>query len=98
MSSPDRQPDPAPHDEGRVLTSKIPSETPTASPAVDTVLWTAATHRPLEEVAAIVDLLQQPGAVPDAADGALRAAADGQPAGDQQAGHGHHRRQQRCRV
>lgn len=42
---------------------------------IRTLLWTAATYRPLEEVAALVALLKSTGAVSSPADEALRAAA-----------------------
>ncbi|WP_255305834.1 hypothetical protein [Streptomyces sp. Wb2n-11] len=46
---------------------------------IRTLLWTAATHRPLDEVAALVSLLHQTGAVPSPGDEALRAAAVARP-------------------
>ncbi|MFG3494003.1 hypothetical protein [Streptomyces sp. NPDC047928] len=46
---------------------------------IRTLLWTAATHRPLEEVAALVTLLKQTKAVHNPGDEALRAAAVARP-------------------
>lgn len=46
---------------------------------IRTLLWTAATYRPLDEVAALVSLLHRTGAVPSPADEALRAAAVARP-------------------
>ncbi|GGX14294.1 hypothetical protein [Streptomyces chryseus] len=51
-----------------------PSEEP-----IRTLLWTAATCRPLEEVAALVSLLRHTGEVPSPGDEALRAAAVARP-------------------
>lgn len=44
-----------------------------------TLLWTAATTRPLDEVASLVRLLKETGEVPSPGDEALRAAAVGRP-------------------
>jgi hypothetical protein len=44
-----------------------------------TLLWTAATYRPLDEVAALVRLLKQTGSLPNSGDEALRAAAVARP-------------------
>jgi hypothetical protein len=44
-----------------------------------TLLWTAATYRPLEEVAALVRLLKRTGSLPNSGDEALRAAAVARP-------------------
>ncbi|MFE9396376.1 hypothetical protein [Streptomyces flavidovirens] len=46
---------------------------------IRTLLWTAATCRPLEEVAALVSLLKRTGEVPSPGDEALRAAAVARP-------------------
>ncbi|MCP3820009.1 hypothetical protein NLX86_18495 [Streptomyces sp. A3M-1-3] len=46
---------------------------------IRTLLWTAATHRPIEEVAALVTLLRQTGEIPSPGDEALRAAAVARP-------------------
>ncbi|MFF2523172.1 hypothetical protein [Streptomyces liangshanensis] len=46
---------------------------------IRTLLWTAATARPLEEVAALVSLLRRTGEVPSPGDEALRAAAVARP-------------------
>lgn len=46
---------------------------------IRTLLWTAATIRPLDEVAALVSLLRRTGEVPSPADEALRAAAVARP-------------------
>ncbi len=46
---------------------------------IRTLLWTAATYRPLDEVAALVSLLNRTGAVPSPGDEALRAAAVARP-------------------
>ncbi|MBP0458039.1 hypothetical protein [Streptomyces montanisoli] len=46
---------------------------------IRTLLWTAATIRPLDEVAALVALLRRTGEVPSPADEALRAAAVARP-------------------
>ncbi|MYV56703.1 hypothetical protein GT042_30180, partial [Streptomyces sp. SID3212] len=46
---------------------------------IRTLLWTAATERPLEEVAALVSLLRRTGEVPSPGDEALRAAAVARP-------------------
>ncbi|MGW0551230.1 hypothetical protein [Streptomyces altiplanensis] len=46
---------------------------------IRTLLWTAATYRPLDEVAALVSLLHRTGAVPSPGDEALRAAAVARP-------------------
>ncbi|WP_405791828.1 hypothetical protein [Streptomyces sp. NBC_01506] len=46
---------------------------------IRTLLWTAATHRPLEEVAALVMLLKRTGEVPNPGDEALRVAAVARP-------------------
>ncbi|MFI5757276.1 hypothetical protein [Streptomyces sp. NPDC051569] len=46
---------------------------------IRTLLWTAATIRPLEEVAALVSLLKRTGEVPSPGDEALRAAAVSRP-------------------
>ncbi|MET9554353.1 hypothetical protein [Streptomyces sp. NPDC006645] len=46
---------------------------------IRTLLWTAATYRPLEEVAALVMLLKRTGEVPNPGDEALRVAAVARP-------------------
>lgn len=46
---------------------------------IRTLLWTAATYRPLEEVAALVMLLKHTGEVPNPGDEALRVAAVARP-------------------
>ncbi|WP_424214976.1 hypothetical protein ACN20G_24555 [Streptomyces sp. BI20] len=59
----------------RVLNPDIPEH----PAAVETLLWTAATTRPLEEVADLVGLLKRTGALPEATETALRAAAVARP-------------------
>ncbi|MFJ9030125.1 hypothetical protein ACIRQP_16690 [Streptomyces sp. NPDC102274] len=49
--------------------------TPSDVAPIRTLLWTAATARPLDEVAALVSLLKRTGEVPNPGDEALRAAA-----------------------
>ncbi|MFJ9211989.1 hypothetical protein [Streptomyces sp. NPDC102264] len=49
--------------------------TPSDDAPIRTLLWTAATARPLDEVAALVSLLKRTGEVPNPGDEALRAAA-----------------------
>ncbi|MET9800932.1 hypothetical protein [Streptomyces sp. NPDC006368] len=51
----------------------------TADEPIRTLLWTAATYRPLEEVAALVSLLKGTTEVPNPGDEALRAAAVARP-------------------
>lgn len=46
---------------------------------IRTLLWTAATYRPLEEVVALVNLLNRTGEVPNPGDETLRAAAVARP-------------------
>ncbi|MEU6485732.1 hypothetical protein [Streptomyces sp. NPDC046887] len=46
---------------------------------IRTIIWTAATYRPLEEVAALVTMLKRTGAVSNPGDEALRAAAVARP-------------------
>ncbi|MEW2548547.1 hypothetical protein AB0910_22720 [Streptomyces sp. NPDC047002] len=55
-----------------------PDEEETQEP-IRTLLWTAATIRPLDEVAALVSLLRRTGEVPSPADEALKAAAVARP-------------------
>lgn len=57
---------------------ETPARDPGAEP-IRTLLWTAATIRPLEEVAALVSLLKRTGEVPSPGDEALRAAAVSRP-------------------
>ncbi|MFJ4922918.1 hypothetical protein [Streptomyces sp. NPDC088725] len=56
----------------------VPPVEPGAEP-IRTLLWTAATHRPLDEVVALVGLLKRTGVLPNSADEALRAAAVARP-------------------
>lgn len=57
---------------------QVPLVEPGAEP-IRTLLWTAATYRPLEEVAALVSLLKRTGVYPDSGNEALRAAAVARP-------------------
>ncbi|MFV0131223.1 hypothetical protein ACLGI4_26540 [Streptomyces sp. HMX112] len=59
----------------------LPGDPPpeTNDETIRTLLWTAATHRPLEEVAALVTLLKRTNAVRNPGDEALRAAAVARP-------------------
>ncbi|MFJ2647354.1 hypothetical protein ACIO1C_11570 [Streptomyces sp. NPDC087420] len=64
------------------LTGLTDTETLSMEPGqepIRTLLWTAATARPLEEVAALVSLLRRTGEVPSPGDEALRAAAVARP-------------------
>ncbi|WP_234442235.1 hypothetical protein [Streptomyces sp. NRRL S-1448] len=56
----------------------IPPLTPEKNSA-RTILWEAVTHRPLEEVAALVELLRRSGDVPNPGDEALRLAVVSRP-------------------
>ncbi|GAA4792768.1 hypothetical protein GCM10023329_51070 [Streptomyces sanyensis] len=64
--------------EGAAQDVPPPEEGPEDEP-IRTVLWTAATERPLDEVAALVARLQRTGEVSSPADVALRAAAVSRP-------------------
>ncbi|MCQ6554600.1 hypothetical protein NPS70_15540 [Streptomyces sp. C10-9-1] len=64
--------------EGAAQDVAPPEEGPEDEP-IRTVLWTAATERPLDEVAALVARLQRTGEVSSPADVALRAAAVSRP-------------------
>ncbi|WP_432250491.1 hypothetical protein ACRAR1_27760 [Streptomyces sanyensis] len=69
----------APEDaEGAAQDVAPPEEGPEDEP-IRTVLWTAATERPLDEVAALVARLRRTGEVSSPADVALRAAAVSRP-------------------
>ncbi|MFF8310087.1 hypothetical protein [Streptomyces lydicus] len=59
----------------------IPPNTPEKNSA-RTLLWEAVTHRPLEEVAALVELLKRSGDVPNPGDEALRMAVVSRPVSD----------------
>jgi hypothetical protein len=59
-------------------TEEAEAEVVTREP-IRTLLWTAATIRPLDEVAALVSLLRRTGEVPSPADEALKAAAVARP-------------------
>ncbi|MFJ1747610.1 hypothetical protein ACIOJD_15355 [Streptomyces sp. NPDC088116] len=64
------------------VTGRADAERPARDPGAEpirTLLWTAATVRPLEEVAALVSLLKRTGEVPSPGDEALRAAAVSRP-------------------
>lgn len=56
----------------------VPPDTPEKNSA-RTLLWEAVTHRPLEEVAALVELLKRSGDVPNPGDEALRVAVVSRP-------------------
>ncbi|GAA3712876.1 hypothetical protein [Streptomyces tremellae] len=56
-----------------------PEEAEETQEPIRTLLWTAATIRPLDEVAALVSLLRRTGEVPSPADEALKAAAVARP-------------------
>ncbi|MEV6008106.1 hypothetical protein AB0M29_14950 [Streptomyces sp. NPDC051976] len=61
--------------------SGLPAAEPGGDP-IRTLLWTAATVRPLDEVAALVRLLKQTDRLPNPGDEALRAAAVSRPIDD----------------
>ncbi|WP_254705610.1 hypothetical protein [Streptomyces vilmorinianum] len=58
---------------------ETPPQSEAGDEAIHTLLWTAATERPVEEVAALVARLKQTGALSSPADVALRAAAVSRP-------------------